>query len=224
MYLASYVGLGAAAEMISDASGLTAIGKWSGAAYMGILIVTAAAAFALGLLTLIGGVKASGVDWREIGYRTSSACRDVVWGVGGYLASLPFLFVAVMISLGLQHTVFKNVRTPQQPFGDIVSRGTTLEVVLVFLAGAVVAPIVEETFFRGVLYSAFRGKLRVWPSVLLTSLVFASIHPLPGGFLPIFTLACVLGLLRERSGSVLPGMVCHGLFNFVQLLLVLIMS
>ena len=217
VYLASYIGLSGLAQLLSDAAGFAWIGKWSGLAYMGLVILSAGAAFGLGLLTLVGRAKILGQDWRQIGFRTANAGRDVLLGVAGFFSSVPFVFAAAIVAMVLSKTVFRHFPTPEQPLDQIVTQGGALEVALVFLAASVVAPIVEETFFRGVLYSGFRIRMRVWPSVLVTSAIFAVIHPLPGGFLPIFTLACVLALLRERSGSLLPGIVCHCVYNTVVL-------
>lgn len=218
IYLASYIGLSGLVQVMADAFGFASVGKWSGVAYMGVVILAAAIAFCLGLLVLVGRAKELGQDWRQIGFRTANAGRAALLGIAGFFCSLPFVFVAGVIAAILSHTIFKHFHTPEQPFDEIVTQGSTLEVILVFLAASVVAPIVEETFFRGTLYSVFRSKTGVWPSVLLTSAIFAIIHPLPGGFLPIFTLACVLALLRERTGSLLPGMVCHAVYNTMILI------
>ncbi len=50
--------------------------------------------------------------------------------------------------------------------------------------------------------------------IVLTSLLFSVVHyeqmPAP---LALFPLAIVLGLLFERTGSLVPSIVLHGLFN-----------
>jgi membrane protease YdiL (CAAX protease family) len=220
VYLASYFGLSAGVEIVGDAAGYALGDTWAGAAYMALVIVAALTAFALGLSSLRNRTREYGQDWRRIGYYTWSAGADVLRGLAGFAASLPFVTTAAFISLLLSKTLFRHFPTPEQPFGGIISEGGVVEIVLVFLAASVVAPIVEETFFRGALYTAFRGRMGMWPAVFLSSAIFAVIHPLPGGFLPIFSLACVLALLRERSGSLLPCMVCHVVYNTVGLLLV----
>lgn len=220
VYLASYIGLSAAVELLTDAAGYAIADTWAGAAYMALLVCSATAAFALGLWSLLKRTGQAGQDWRGIGYRSTSVGRDALWGVGGFLSSLPFVAAAAVISLVLSNTVLRQFPTPEQPFGEIISQGGVVEIVLVFFAAVIVAPIVEETFFRGALYTAFRGRMGVWPAVFLSSAIFAVIHPLPGGFLPILALACVLALLRERTGSLLPCMVCHAVYNTVGLLLV----
>ena len=217
VYLGSYIGFGGLIEVLSDFAGFSLAGNASSIWYVVLLILSAAAAYVLGMLTLVGRARILSQDWRQIGYRTRNASSDALSGVVGFFSSLPFVFVAAIVAAMLNKTIFRHFPTPEQPFGAIVSTGSFLEVLLVLIAASVVAPIIEETFFRGVLFTAFRTKLPVWPSVLLTSAVFAIIHPLPGGFLPIFTLACVLALLRERSGSVLPGIVCHSVYNTIVL-------
>ncbi len=217
VYLASYIGLGAAAAIAGEGIGE----KWVDASYMGLVIACALAAYALGMSVLTGNTRRAGLDWREIGYRTRSVGRDVLTGLGGFIAALPFLFVAAMITWALGQTVFKHVPTPEQPFQGIVSSGGVLAIVLTFVGASVVAPFVEETFFRGVLYTTLRGKMGVWGAMAISAAMFAVVHPLPGGFLPIFALGCVFALMRERTGSLAPSMVCHCVYNTVQLLIVL---
>jgi membrane protease YdiL (CAAX protease family) len=50
--------------------------------------------------------------------------------------------------------------------------------ILFFLTGCLVGPFVEELFFRGLLYSWMRERIPVILSILLTSLLFASLHGL----------------------------------------------
>lgn len=177
----------------------------------------------LGLAALKIMTAYSGEDMMEIGYRNISVKRDVKWGIGGFCAALPFWAIALIITIILSLTIFKNIKTPEQPFGPLIASGGGLVVALIFILGMVIAPLVEETFFRGVLYTALRGKMQVWPAVLLSAGIFAIIHPLPGGFLPIFTLAVVFALLREKTGSLLPSMVCHSIYNGILLLITLLL-
>jgi hypothetical protein len=83
-----------------------------------------------------------------------------------------------------------------------------------FLLVAVSAPLVEETFFRGILYGALRRRFGVAAGILGSGAIFAILHPqLPLGFLPIFALGAVLAGLYEWRRSLLPGMVFHAVHN-----------
>jgi membrane protease YdiL (CAAX protease family) len=81
---------------------------------------------------------------------------------------------------------------------------------------AVVAPIVEELTFRGVGQSllSFVGR---WPSFLLVGLAFGVAHGLVEALLVLVPFGIALAWLRDRTKSVVPGMVVHALFNAIAL-------
>ncbi|NLN75823.1 MAG: CPBP family intramembrane metalloprotease [Armatimonadetes bacterium] len=221
VYSALYFGIGAVASIIV---GTRFDLDQNDVFYMLTLIGSALLSGAIGLTFLRDRSCEVGWNWRSIGFRTDSILTDVMRGTAGYLAALPVVIVAIDMSQHLSRSIFKHFPTPEQPFGEIISGGGAAQIALVFLAASVVAPIVEETFYRGVLYSAFRSRMGVWGSAVICSALFAVIHPLPGGLLPIFALAMVLAVLRERAGSLLPCIVCHCLYNTTGLLVNMLLS
>jgi len=74
------------------------------------------------------------------------------------------------------------------------------------------APFVEELLFRGVGYSLLRP-LGAAPAILLVGIMFGVWHGLLIALLILIPLGSLLAYLRERTDSVVPGMVVHGLFN-----------
>jgi hypothetical protein len=90
-----------------------------------------------------------------------------------------------------------------------------LENPLVFVfAGIVLAPIVEEIFFRGFLFNGFRQRLGWNKAALLSSLFFSLAHMEPVALIPTFILGYLLAYLFHRSNSLWPGVVLHCLVNF----------
>jgi membrane protease YdiL (CAAX protease family) len=81
---------------------------------------------------------------------------------------------------------------------------------------AIVAPVVEELTFRGVGQSllAFLGR---WPSMIVVGFAFGAAHGLVEALLVLVPFGIALAWLRDRTKSVLPGMVVHGLFNGIAL-------
>jgi membrane protease YdiL (CAAX protease family) len=75
-----------------------------------------------------------------------------------------------------------------------------------------VAPAVEELFFRGFIYRAFRNSVPVLPAVLANGVLFGAAHAFIQhiGVLPVlgFT-GCVCCLLYERTRSLLPAIALH---------------
>jgi membrane protease YdiL (CAAX protease family) len=84
--------------------------------------------------------------------------------------------------------------------------------VLDIIALSVSAPVVEEIFFRGLLYRSLRNRLPVLPAALLAGCLFGLVHIL--GY-PLITLpvkaafGVIACLLYERTGSLLPGIALH---------------
>ncbi len=89
------------------------------------------------------------------------------------------------------------------------------------------APLVEEVVYRGILYSAFQRSAGVPAAVLITSVLFASIHFFqywgsPGTIILICILSLVLTLLRARTGNLLPCIALHTVLNGSQSLLMIL--
>ncbi len=81
---------------------------------------------------------------------------------------------------------------------------------------ALVAPVVEELTFRGLGQSllAFLGR---WPSIIVVGISFGLAHGLVEALLVLVPFGIALAWLRDRTKSVYPGMVVHGLFNGIAL-------
>jgi membrane protease YdiL (CAAX protease family) len=85
--------------------------------------------------------------------------------------------------------------------------------------GAIVCtlvPFVEELTFRGIGFHLLRryGK---WVAILGTGILFGLSHGLLLALPIIIVFGCVLAWIRERTDSVVPGMVLHGAFNLIAL-------
>lgn len=179
--------------------------------------------FVVGLRVLRERSALAGVDVRDIGLRLVSAGRMIGQGVMGYCAAIPVLGVALAVSVVLQSTLLRNFPTAEHPIVQYTAEGG-LGLWLAFALAVVIAPVVEEIFFRGVLYGGLRNRMGVRGAAAFSGLLFASLHPtLPTGFLPILALGIVLALLREKTGSLYPGMVCHALNNAIMLALALLL-
>jgi len=87
-----------------------------------------------------------------------------------------------------------------------------------FLVGAVLAPLVEETFFRGFLFQGFRAKYGWLSGMLLSSAIFAIAHLDIASLIPTFILCNLLAYLYHRTNSIWPGVILHMTVNTFGLL------
>jgi membrane protease YdiL (CAAX protease family) len=76
-----------------------------------------------------------------------------------------------------------------------------------------IIPIAEEFLFRGVIQSWLRPLWGPPAAILVTATLFALIHVNPPVVPLLFTLGLTLGMLRTWSGSLLPCILLHGVYN-----------
>lgn len=81
----------------------------------------------------------------------------------------------------------------------------------------IVAPIVEELTFRGLGYSLLARYGR-WTAIIGTGIAFGLAHGLVDAFPILAAFGFGLAYLRSRVDSVYPGMIVHGLFNAIALI------
>ncbi len=89
---------------------------------------------------------------------------------------------------------------------------------LVILAMAVAPGICEELAFRGFILSGFSRVARPGLAIVLSALAFGISHIIPQQAFNAVLVGLVLGLLAMRSGSLLPGVVFHILYNSLEAL------
>jgi sodium transport system permease protein len=93
------------------------------------------------------------------------------------------------------------------------------------IAIVVLPALLEEWFFRGYLFGALQGRLRMSSVILVTALLFGLTHVLfrtEFGFtrlLPSALMGLALGGVRAASGSVIPCMLLHACHNAVLVML-----
>ena len=94
-----------------------------------------------------------------------------------------------------------------------------LAVGLAWLGAVVIAPLAEETFFRGLLQS-YLARLtgRRWLAILLAATAFVLVHSQVHVLPALLVLAVVLGLAYEYTGALWVPVVIHALFNLRTML------
>jgi hypothetical protein len=76
-------------------------------------------------------------------------------------------------------------------------------------AGIVVAPVVEELFFRGFVFAGLRERYGWVTAALVSSALFAAIHLQPLAIPPVFIMGTIFAILYQRSGSIWPAILMH---------------
>jgi uncharacterized protein len=85
--------------------------------------------------------------------------------------------------------------------------------VVMSVAAVFIAPVAEETLFRGFFYGIAKRFTDRWFAAVLVSLLFALVHQHVASTVPLFILAMGLTLAYEATGCLLVPIFMHALFN-----------
>jgi membrane protease YdiL (CAAX protease family) len=192
-----------------------------------------AAQFAFVLITeatMFGGV------WWFL-RRHKAGLRAIGWRMIRWKDPLIALIAAVvyiagyMLLLGVATHLFPSLNVNQKQELGFANPAGNESLLLTFVSLVVLPPIVEETAFRGLIFTGLRSRINLVWATLLTSAMFASLHLEFGSGKPLlwvaaidtFTLSLVLCYLREKTNSLWPGILLHALKNsiaFITLFLI----
>lgn len=143
------------------------------------------------------------------------------------LALATGIFTMMMVELlggkpPQEHEVLRQLLSPDTP---------TSTIVVLIIGATVVAPLVEEFMFRGLLQRLFirlpmrRKYLPPYASaatgIVLSSVLFVIIHGEPAYFPALMVLSLVLGIAYQRTRNLWVCIVLHAWFNAAQIALTL---
>ncbi|MGI9609822.1 MAG: CPBP family intramembrane glutamic endopeptidase [Acidimicrobiia bacterium] len=165
-------------------------------------------AYGLGPLIL---ARQHGVRY-ESAFNLSFRGRDVaIWGFAGLLVQLvviPLVYVPL-------RSIIDSEEVGEQAEQLIETAGNPVDVVLLFIMIVLIAPVVEELFFRGTALPAIMTRLGAPAAVLISSVWFAASHLQLVQFPGLLAVGLVLGVCRVYTRSLVPAIALHMAFNGV---------
>jgi membrane protease YdiL (CAAX protease family) len=176
--------------------------------------------YGLTILVVIGVPKLAkrvGSNREELGLMRLPVWSDLLLAPAGFLV---YAFISGLLVSAASHFIpgFDTGQVQDTGFSAI---NTHLELILAFFTLVVLAPVAEETLFRGYLFGKLKHSVPVWAAALITSVLFGLVHvafsaqpdwPLA---LDTFVLSLMLCTLRQVSGSLWASMLLHMIKNGV---------
>ena len=139
---------------------------------------------------------------------TSGRLATCVLLVPPVLLVVPAVLLADCALMAALHRVFPISLWEEQAFASMVADNLPAMV-----AACVLAPVLEELLFRGVLLSAFLQQYPRWAAIAYSALFFGAAHLNVYQFFLAFGLGLLLGWLFERSRSLIPCIALHAGVN-----------
>ncbi len=141
---------------------------------------------------------------REVGLvRTDPRC------VGAACAAAPLLYALVTLVLALLPEAWLNSYAEAAAALDQNDLWTVL-------ATVILAPVTEEVIFRGLIFSRLERAMPGWLAAVLSALAFGVCHGQPVWMAYAFLLGLVFAWFRLRTGSILPSLLAHLVFNGIS--------
>jgi len=173
-------------------------------------------------LVLVATVR-RGMAWSDLRqaigwHRGRGIGREVGAGLLGWLAGVPLIALSLMATMALSRHY-----PASHPIEQVLVGADALTLLAMGALASIFAPIVEETMFRGLLFHHLRTRWAWLPAALISSLIFAMLHPQGIAALPALTsVALVLAAIRAWRGSLIAPIAAHALHNGLLLVVVVL--
>lgn len=159
---------------------------------------------------------------KGFGLNARTIRKDAGFALVYLLAVYPLILVALWVVLTLGRFVKEDFNLEvHQSLTLLTENGNLALTVLIILFATVIVPVFEEMLFRGFVQTSIRSLTQnPWVGILLTSVLFALLHPMTHAA-ALFCLSCGLGYAYERSGSLFRPIFMHIFFNGFSVLMTL---
>jgi len=160
-------------------------------------------------------------------YATTSSYVDIAMGGATWLIAFPIMIFWGQLLNILIYLLFKVKDLPEQLAIQYLKM--TMNHPLLFAMALfciiILAPLVEEFMFRGLLQNWFKRYLGTYWAILLTAILFSFFHFSSSQGLgnisiigSLFILACFLGFIYERQKSLISSITLHASFNLISII------
>jgi CAAX protease family protein len=153
--------------------------------------------------------------WKTLGFRAFDQ-NKLALGCGLLVAT--YLFIVAYNSI----LALSGVTTQGEAIYKVLS--SLDSPIWLVLVGVLLAPFVEEMFFRGFLFAGFRQRFGWKKAALLSSTFFALAHLQPAALIPTFILGYLLAYIFHKANSLWPGIILHFLVNSIGFSLLFALS
>lgn len=131
-----------------------------------------------------------------------------------------FLIIVVAVCLNI---AFNNIisLTPLKDwsasYSDVETSIYSAALLWQVISAGIIAPILEEIVFRGILFRNYRASLGAWPAIILSAVIFGLMHYNLVQFVYAFLLGIFFAYLVEKTGELWTCILAHITANMFSL-------
>lgn len=128
-----------------------------------------------------------------------------------YIGSIGLILILLALVQLVKPSILEELESSLT--SSSVNMTSTFVVVISIFSAAIVAPIVEEFIFRGILMNRLYNKYGLLKSVIYSSLIFFIMHLNPNPMLVCLGVSCAFLVYKYKS--LIPSMILHVCNNFI---------
>lgn len=157
------------------------------------------------------------------GYRKSKDSFKTCFAIKGFnpfiLLAIGILFIGLQFAVSIINVFITTVLPTPSWFEELFERVFNEEDGFwgAFVSVSIIAPIIEESLFRGIIMHGLMRNYKYWYAILLSAILFSLFHMNPWQMSYTFFLGIVLGILMVRTKSLPLCIFSHSLNNFIVL-------
>jgi membrane protease YdiL (CAAX protease family) len=139
---------------------------------------------------------------------------EVKWKTGKISIGAVVVFSGMTIALGIVLDPLTELTPMPESIIEIFKELIRPDV-FSFLSVVVLAPILEELFFRGVVLEGFLKNYSPWKSIVWSAVIFGMAHLNPWQAIGGIFIGILLGWAYVKTNSLLPGILIHFVNNLI---------
>ncbi len=178
-----------------------------------IMSLIASSLIMLGLLWLYLGKHGRAARIRLDRWSKLSLPATVLWAIG-------LIAIGLLLNYAYANYVIPDIKV-QEELRKLFAAlpDTVMNKVMLVVAIVLIAPLLEELLFRGLMQNALAQKLPAWAAILGAGAAFAAVHMDFHAFPALMVMGAVFGTLYHKTGSLRVNILAHMINNAAALAL-----
>ncbi|MHC4546650.1 MAG: lysostaphin resistance A-like protein [Planctomycetota bacterium] len=172
---------------------------------------------------------------KGFGLNIRSIHKDFFFAFLNYITVLPLIMATMALMMFMGRLFFgPEYQISQHEQLELITAYPRWQLrILVFVVAVVIAPVLEEMIFRGLIQTVIRSffesrdsklktRSRVWLPIFISAGLFSMVHGNVPHWPALFLLGVCMGYAYEKSGSLFRPIFIHAFFNAITVIFVLL--
>ncbi|MEQ9378499.1 MAG: type II CAAX endopeptidase family protein [Imperialibacter sp.] len=141
-----------------------------------------------------------------------------LWELKWKHGKVPFMTVVVGLIMTLALSVLIDPITELIPMPESIKKmfeALMQPNIFSFITIVIMAPLLEEAFFRGVVLEGFLRNYSPWKAIIWSSMIFGAAHMNPWQTISASLIGVLIGWIYVKTNSLIPGIILHFFNNLI---------